>query len=143
MPETSSGDRIRVVLVDDHPIALAGIRVGLSSFRDIDLIAEALGGEAGLERISALQPDIAVIDVHLPDIDGLEVAARASVLSPATRIIITSGDLNVATQSRATQLGVAGFFPKSGAVQRLALLIRSIHQEGLDAADEPAALASV
>jgi DNA-binding NarL/FixJ family response regulator len=127
--------RIRVVIVDDHPVALAGIRVGLKRFHDIHLEAEALDGGTGLERIAELLPDVAIVDVQLPDIDGLEVTARARDSSPATRIIITSGDLSIATMSRASQLGVAGFFHKSGAVERLALLIRSVYHEGPDESD--------
>lgn len=135
MANPSPANRIRVIIVDDHPVALAGIRVGLKRFHDIHLEGEALNGANGLERIAELRPDVAIIDVLLPDIDGLEVTARARELSPTTRIIITSGDLSIATMSRASQLGVAGFFHKSGAVERLALLIRSVYQEGLDDSD--------
>jgi DNA-binding NarL/FixJ family response regulator len=131
----NTAQRIRVVIVDDHPVALAGIRVGLKRFPDIHLEGEALDGLMGLDRIAELQPDVAIIDVLLPDIDGLEVTVRAQKLSPKTRVIITSGDLSIATMSRASQLGVAGFFHKAGAVERLALLIRSVHEEGIDEDD--------
>jgi DNA-binding NarL/FixJ family response regulator len=127
MVAPANDNPIRVIIIDDHPVALAGIRVGLKRFHDVQLVAEALDGTTGLEQIARLKPDVAVIDVLLPDLDGLEVTARARELSPATRLIITSGDLSIATMSRASQLGVAGFFHKSGAVERLALLIRSVH----------------
>jgi DNA-binding NarL/FixJ family response regulator len=127
MVAPANDNPIRVIIIDDHPVALAGIRVGLKRFRDIQLVSEALDGTSGLEQIARHKPDVAVIDVLLPDLDGLEVTARARELSPATRLIITSGDLSIATMSRASQLGVAGFFHKSGAVERLALLIRSVH----------------
>jgi DNA-binding NarL/FixJ family response regulator len=127
MVAPANDNPIRVIIIDDHPVALAGIRVGLKRFHDIQLVSEALDGTSGLEQIARHKPDVAVIDVLLPDLDGLEVTARARELSPGTRLIITSGDLSIATMSRASQLGVAGFFHKSGAVERLALLIRSVH----------------
>jgi two-component system response regulator DesR len=131
-PETR---RTRVIIVDDHPVALAGIRVGLKRFHDIHLECEALDGASALQQIEEHKPDVAVIDVQLPDMDGLEVSDRVRELSPETRIIITSGDLSIATMNRATQLGVAGFFHKSGPVERLAMLIRSVASDDSDAAD--------
>ena len=130
-------NRIRVIVVDDHPVALAGIRVGLKRFHDIDLECEALDGTTALQKIAELRPDVAVIDVNLPDIDGLEVTARVRELSPKTRIILTSGDLSISTMSRASQLGVAGFFHKSGAVERLALVIRSATSDDFEESDPP------
>jgi DNA-binding NarL/FixJ family response regulator len=126
-------DKIRIIIIDDHPVALAGMRVGLKRFEDIVLAGEALDGATGLRQIEELKPDIAVVDVLLPDMDGLEVTARARQLHPAVRIILTSGDLSIATMSRAAHLGVAGYFHKSGAVERLALLVRSVFHSELNA----------
>jgi two-component system response regulator DesR len=133
MAAPAESPRIRVIIIDDHPVALTGIRVGLKRFRDIHLESEALDGASGLAQIEERKPDVAVVDVQLPDMDGLEVASLARELSPDTRIILTSGDLSIATMSRASQLGVAGFFHKSGAVERLALLIRSVMDDADDA----------
>jgi DNA-binding NarL/FixJ family response regulator len=121
---TTGGNRIRIVLIDDHPIALAGFRVGLKRFSDIEIVGEAVSGAEGLRLIEERHPAVAVVDVLLPDTNGLEVAARARDVWPQTQVIITSGDLSVATMSRGTQLGVAGYFHKSGAIERLAILIR-------------------
>lgn len=121
----AQGDnRIRVALIDDHPIALAGFRVGLKRFPDIDIVGEASSGAEGLRLIEERRPAIAVVDVLLPDTNGLEVAARTREICPQTQVIITSGDLSVSTMSRGTQIGVAGYFHKSGAIERLALLLR-------------------
>jgi len=117
-------NRIRVLLIDDHPIALTGFRVGLKRFPDIEIVGEAVSGAEGLRLIAEHHPAVAVVDVLLPDTNGLDVAARAREVSPLTRVIITSGDLSVATMSRGTQLGVAGYFHKSGAIERLAILLR-------------------
>lgn len=117
-------NRIRVLLIDDHPIALTGFRVGLKRFPDIEIVGEAVSGAEGLRLIAEHHPAVAVVDVLLPDTNGLDVAARAREVSPLTRVVITSGDLSVATMSRGTQLGVAGYFHKSGAIERLAILLR-------------------
>ena len=66
-------DRLRVVIVDDEPPALAGLQAMLASHPDMEIVAQALGGNAAVTALRDLQPDIAILDVQMPEIDGFAV----------------------------------------------------------------------
>jgi DNA-binding NarL/FixJ family response regulator len=76
------------VLIEDHALTRAGLRTALDASGDLRVIAEADDGYAGLEAIVMHAPDVAVVDIGLPGIDGIEVTRRARTLSPKTRIAI-------------------------------------------------------
>lgn len=122
---------IRVIAIDDQPLVLRCLRAGFSHFGDICLEGEALDGESGLRLIQRLQPDVAVIDIGLPQMDGLDVAAHVRETSPKTRVIVISGSMRLATISRALELGVTGFYHKLATIERLVHLIR----EAVDSRD--------
>ena len=69
---------IRIALVDDHPVVLAGIRALLQGVPEVELVGEANTGATGLKAICECAPDIAVIDLSLPDISGMELARRGA-----------------------------------------------------------------
>ncbi len=71
-------DRIRVVLADDHPVVLAGIRALLNADPEIELVGEATDGGEALPMIRAVAPDIAVVDVSMPGLNGLELTERVT-----------------------------------------------------------------
>lgn len=72
-------DRIRVALADDHPIVLAGIRTLLNADPEIELVGEATNGSEALPMIHAADPDVAVVDVSMPGLNGLELTERMDV----------------------------------------------------------------
>ncbi len=78
---------IRIALVDDHPVVLAGIRALLQGVPEVELVGEANTGATGLKAICECAPDIAVIDLSLPDISGMELARRVSRRCPEVKII--------------------------------------------------------
>ena len=69
-------DKIRVVLIEDHDLTRMGLRAALSQFEDMDFLGEAAAGEQGLEMLKSYQPDVALVDIGLPDIDGIELVKR-------------------------------------------------------------------
>jgi len=79
-----------IVLVDDHPIVRQGLRTLLEQDGGCQVIGEATDGLTAVDLITRLRPDIAVLDVQLPDLDGLEVARRVGSGSPETRVIMLS-----------------------------------------------------
>ncbi|MGQ0635635.1 MAG: response regulator [Planctomycetaceae bacterium] len=129
MPQPAPSS-VRVLVIDDHPIALAGIRLGLKRYPDIRVEWEAADGKTGLELAAAHQPDVAAIDVWLPDMDGFDATKRLRAISPDTRVIIISGDVTAAMRARISHLGVEGFFQKSEPLERLAGLIRASARAG-------------
>ncbi|MBY0398061.1 MAG: response regulator transcription factor, partial [Thermoleophilia bacterium] len=81
-------DRIRVALADDHPIVLAGIRTLLNADPEIELVGEATSGSEALPMIHAADPDVAVVDVSMPGLNGLELTERVAGSCPRTRVLV-------------------------------------------------------
>src|SRR6187549_1981938 len=81
---------MRVILVDDHQLVRAGLRALLQSFRDVDVLAECGDGHEALALVDRMQPDVLLLDVTLPGLNGLEVALRVPRVSPKTRVLILS-----------------------------------------------------
>jgi DNA-binding NarL/FixJ family response regulator len=117
---------IRVLLADDHTLVRAGIRNLLQSFGDIDIVAETGDGRDALELIQAHQPDVAVLDIMMPGLNGLEVAARASKEWPHLRILILSVHAHEECVSQALRAGAAGFLVKDAAVSELEIAVRAL-----------------
>jgi DNA-binding NarL/FixJ family response regulator len=117
---------IRVVLTDDHPIVRQGLRTLLESECGCQVIAEATDGLTAIDLISRLTPDVAILDLQMPDLDGLEVARRAQEKAPATRVIILSmhGDEPYVVQ--ALRHGVAGYVLKGAATTDLTTAVRTV-----------------
>jgi len=117
---------IRLLLADDHTLVRAGIRSLLESVEGVEVIAETGDGRETLELIAKHRPDVALIDIGMPGMNGLEVAQRAAQESPRTRIVILSmhGDENHV--NRALRAGVAGYLLKGAAVAELPLALQSV-----------------
>jgi two-component system, NarL family, response regulator NreC len=81
---------IRTVIADDHPVVLRGLYELLDREDDCEVVGEAEDGLAAIDMIVRLKPQVAVIDVQLPNLNGLEVARRARVESPETRVVMLS-----------------------------------------------------
>ena len=78
---------IRIVMVDDHALVRAGLRMILEKQADIEVVGEADDGEAGLQLIRNLQPDLALVDLHMPNVNGIEVTERVRRSKLVTRIV--------------------------------------------------------
>lgn len=117
---------MRIVLADDHTLVRAGIRSLLVSIPDVQVVAESGDGRETLELITRHRPDVALIDIGMPGLSGLEVARRAAKESPRTRVIILSmhGDRTHITQ--ALRAGVAGYLLKGAAVAELPLALAAV-----------------
>src|ERR1700676_5349118 len=81
---------IRVLLVDDHKLFRAGIRSLLQAIGDVEVVAEAGDGREGLRLIEAHRPDVVLMDIMMPGLNGLDVAARVARICPAARVIMLS-----------------------------------------------------
>ncbi len=79
---------IRVVLIDDHALVRTGLRMILQQHADIDIVGEADNGEVGLLLIKRCEPDIALVDVHMPGFSGVELTERVRRGKLSTRIVI-------------------------------------------------------
>jgi DNA-binding NarL/FixJ family response regulator len=117
---------IRVLLADDHHLVRAGFRALLNSLGDVKVVAEAGDGDAALRLIEALQPDVALLDIAMPGLNGLEVAARAAQKCPSVRVIILSMHANEEYVLQALRVGAAGYLLKDAGTSELELAVRAV-----------------
>ena len=122
---------IRIALVDDHPVVLAGIRALLLDVPDVELVGEANTGAAGLKAICECSPDIAVIDLSLPDFSGMELARRLSKRCPAVKIIALTVHEDRAYVHPVLDAGARGYLLKRSAGDELLRAIRAVNQGSL------------
>ena len=119
--------RIRVLVADDHPAFREGLTRLLAEEGDIEVVAEAGDGEEAVELASELLPDIAVIDVSMPKINGIEATRRIKAACPATAILIVSAYGYESYVLGAVEAGAAGYLVKNVRVRELVSAIRAVH----------------
>ena len=117
---------IRVVLADDHPVVRKGLRAILQEDEDIRLAAEAADGESALARISELAPDVAVIDIDMPRLDGFGVAREVARRGLATRLIFLTLHEEESLFRAAMELGVAGYLLKDSAMIEIVAAVHAV-----------------
>ena len=117
---------IRILLADDHTLVRAGIRSLLESIDDVVVVAEAGDGREALELIARHRPDVALLDIGMPGLNGLEVAKRIPHESPKTRIIILSMHADPAYVKKALRAGAVGYLLKGASVVELPLAVQAV-----------------
>jgi DNA-binding NarL/FixJ family response regulator len=103
---------ITVFLADDHPIVRQGLRALLEADGRCQVVGEATDGLTAIEQLTLLQPQVAILDVQLPDLNGLEVARRAQTQSPSTRVVMLSMYANEPYVLDALRHGAMGYVLK-------------------------------
>ena len=121
-----SAARIRVLLVDDHPLVRAGVRRVLDTEPQLEVVGEAADGTAALGAIRDLSPDVLVLDLAMPGVDGLEVLRRARTIRPKLKIVVLTMHANPEYVARAIQTGADGYLLKESAVQDLLSAIEAV-----------------
>jgi len=116
---------IRVVLADDHDLVRTCIRALLSS-HGIDVVAEAADGRALLREVRSHKPDLALVDVSMPLLDGIEATRRIANLSPDTRIVILTMHPDDLLVRRACAAGAHGYVVKDETPERLIDVIEHV-----------------
>lgn len=116
----------RIVLADDHRLVRAGIRSLLEEIPGAEVVAEAEDGREALRLIEKLQPDIALLDIGMPGLGGLEVAAQAAGVAPGTRVLILSMHAAGPFVARALRVGVAGYLLKDAAPAELRQAVAAV-----------------
>jgi NarL family two-component system response regulator LiaR len=125
-------DRIRVLVADDHPVVRQGLRTFLALQEDLEVVAEAGDGEEAVEKVGELLPDVVVMDLVMPKLDGIEAIRRIRDLSPTTRVLVLTSFLDDAKVFPAVRAGAAGYLLKDVEPADLAAAIRTVMRgEGL------------
>jgi len=117
---------IRILLADDHTLVRAGIRSLVQALSGIQVVAEAGDGREALSLIEAHQPDVAVLDIAMPGLNGLEVAAQVADNFPYVRVIILSMHATEEYVLRALRAGAAGYLLKDADTTELELAIKAV-----------------
>lgn len=115
----------RVLVVDDHPVVRRGLRRYFELLPDMELAGEAEGGPEALGLAPRLRPDLILLDLSMPEMDGLAVARALLALLPATPILIFTSSCGAEEVLGALRAGAAGFLLKDTSVDELALAIRT------------------
>ncbi|MFF5210250.1 response regulator [Streptosporangium sp. NPDC000396] len=117
---------IRVVLADDEAVIRAGVRMILSADPEIEVVAEAADGRALIELVRAHRPDVALVDIRMPELDGLTATAELRRVAPGTAVLIMTTFGNDAYIARALGDGAAGFLLKTGDPREFLLGVRAV-----------------
>jgi DNA-binding NarL/FixJ family response regulator len=103
---------IRVVIADDHRVVRVGLEQLLETFDDIELVGAADGGERAVELVGDAKPDVLLLDLSMPDVDGIEVTERVATSSPDTRVVLFTSFSDREQIVRALDAGAIGYLLK-------------------------------
>ncbi len=119
--------RIKVFIADDHKILRESLVILLSQRNDIEVVGEAADGQEAFSKIIRLKPDVAILDISIPQLNGLDLAAKLRQEMPDTKVIILTMHKSEDFITRALCLGVKGYVLKENALEELINCIESVY----------------
>jgi len=121
---------IRVLLAEDHTVVRQGLRRILQADAGIEIVGEVGDGRAALEALERTRPDVAVVDISLPSLSGIEVTRQCARLSPGTRVLILSMHADDAYIRQALKAGARGYLLKDADDQDLLKAVQALNGGG-------------
>lgn len=122
---------IRIALVDDHPIVLAGIKALIQSAQDMELVGGATSGPAAITLIREARPQIAVVDLSLPGMTGIELIRQIAKEQPEVKVLVLTLHDEFVYVQQALEAGAHGYLIKRSAADELTRAIRAIAAGGI------------
>jgi two-component system, NarL family, response regulator LiaR len=119
---------IRVLVVDDHDLFRTGLVTLLGSQQDLEVVAQASSGRMALHLSDYLRPEVVLLDLRLPDLDGSEVASEMLRRQPGTRIVVLTGVFESSAVHAAIQAGACGFLAKDTPIEGVVDAVRAAAQ---------------
>jgi two-component system, NarL family, response regulator LiaR len=118
---------IRVAIADDHAVVRQGLRTFLELQDDVEVVGEAADGEEAVELVARTEPDVVLLDLVMPRVDGIEAIRRMRARCPATRILVLTSFADDRTVLPAVRAGAAGYLLKDVQPPELVRAIRTVH----------------
>ena len=131
VPSAKASDKVRIVLADDHPLVLEGVRSCLETFDHIEIVGAVTSGREALELAAQVQPDIAILDINMPDLNGLDATAEFRENLPNVKLLILSMHDDKEYVAAAIQYGARGYVLKDVSTREIVTAIEAIHNGGL------------
>jgi DNA-binding NarL/FixJ family response regulator len=119
---------VSVLVVDDHAVFAETLGAALRGVPEIDVVEVATSGADAVTRAGDMTPDVALVDMLLPDGTGVEVARRLAEVSPDTRVVILTASQDIAHYTEAMAAGVSGYLTKQAAFPEVAAAIAAAHE---------------
>ena len=119
---------IRVALADDSPEMRVTLRLLLRLSKNIELVCETSNGQEAVDCVKRLQPDVLVMDIHMPILNGFEATKEIVDLAVPTRVILISTDVGSYVARKAAAVGAQGFVPKADVAELLVRAIETVHR---------------
>lgn len=123
----SEQDKIRVMIVDDHDMVRNGLSILLETCDDLELISEASSGQEAVEIYQELRPDVVLMDLMMPEVDGVEATRRIKMISDQARIIVLTSFQDKELVRAALQAGAISYLLKNVSIDELSEAIRAAY----------------
>ncbi len=120
--------KLRLLLADDHIVVRSGLRMLLQAREDIEIVGEAENGREAVEKVRALQPDVVLMDVQMPDMNGIEATRRIKQVAPNTAVLALTMHEDDQYFFEMLHAGASGYVPKRAAPDELLEAIYTVHQ---------------
>jgi DNA-binding NarL/FixJ family response regulator len=122
----SNGQPKRVILCDDHEIVREAIKSRMAGSPDLEIVGEAVDGDEVIRRVEELEPDVAIIDIELPGIDGIEATRKILATRPDTKVIVFTAHAQPDLLSLALRAGASGYVLKSAPAEDIARAVEVV-----------------
>lgn len=120
-------EKIRTIIADDHPVFLIGMKAMLSRYEDVEIVGTAKNGIQACEKVAEEKPDVILLDVIMPEMDGIDATKRIRQECPDTKILILSSESSQMTIETLLHLNIAGFISKNADISEIICAIRSVY----------------
>jgi two-component system response regulator DesR len=122
----TNGHPRRVILCDDHEIVREAIKTRMAGSQNIEIVGEAVDGDEAVRRVGELEPDVAIIDIELPGIDGIEATRQILANNPKTKVIVFTAHAQPDLLSLALRAGASGYVLKSAPAEDIARAVEVV-----------------
>ncbi len=130
MSDDSTATPIRIVIADDHPVVRDGLRAMLGTQPDFQIVGEAVNGGEALERAAELRPDVVLLDLEMPEMDGVAALTQLRAADPLARVIVLTAYDDDERIVRALVAGAQGYLVKGAPREDIFQAIRIVHGGG-------------